>query len=323
MRGPIRSGQYANLPNGMRLHFASAGSPGRPLVLFLHGFPEAWFAWEAQLEAFGARFFAVAPDLRGFNLSDKPDDVDAYRPHKIVEDLRLMIEQLGYRECRIAAHDWGGAIAWHLAILAPQCVRTLVIVNAPHPYVFARQLRDNPAQRQASAYMNWLRKPAAEHLLAEHDFQRLDALFTTGAANGSGAGCGAHRWYDEALRERYHAAWSIAGEHASHGLTGGLNYYRASGLHPAGEGVLATGDRAAGDFATSILANPQRWIVHVPVRVIWGMQDTALLCSLLEGLDALCSDLLITRIDDGSHWVVHEHPKRVNGLIAEAFDEAC
>ena len=85
MSSPIRSGQYANLPNGVRLHFASAGSPGRPLVLFVHGFPEAWFAWEAQLEAFGARFYAVALDLRGFNLSDKPVDVNAYRPRKIVE----------------------------------------------------------------------------------------------------------------------------------------------------------------------------------------------------------------------------------------------
>jgi pimeloyl-ACP methyl ester carboxylesterase len=313
MSSPIRSGQYANLPNGIRLHYASAGSPGRPLLLFVHGFPEAWFAWEAQLEAFGARFYAVALDLRGFNLSDKPVDVNAYRPHKIVEDLKLMITLLGYGESQIVAHDWGGAIAWQLAILAPQRVRKLVIVNAPHPYVFARQLRENPAQRQASAYMNLLRKPGAELLLAENDFQRLDALFRARAANGAGAKSGARHWYDVALRERYHETWSIAGEYGSHGLTGGLNYYRASGLHPPTEG----------DPEIGVEADPQRWIVRVPVRVIWGMQDTALLASLLEGLAELCADLRITRVDDGSHWVVHEQPARVNALIAQALDEAC
>jgi pimeloyl-ACP methyl ester carboxylesterase len=317
MSSPIRSGQYANLPNGVRLHFASAGTPGRPLLLFVHGFPEAWFAWEAQLEAFGARFYAVALDLRGFNLSDKPVDVNAYRPRKIVEDLELMIALLGYGESHIVAHDWGGAIAWHLAILAPQRVRRLVIVNAPHPYIFARQLLENPAQRQASAYMNLLRKPGAELLLARNDFQHLDALFTAGAANGAGARNGAksgvRHWYDGALRRRYHAMWSIAGEHGSHGLTGGLNYYRASGLHPATER----------DPAIGVEADPQRWIVRVPVRVIWGMQDTALLASLLEGLAELCADLRIMRIDDGSHWVIHEQPARVNALIAQALDEAC
>jgi pimeloyl-ACP methyl ester carboxylesterase len=321
MNSPIRSGQYANLPNGMRLHYASAGSPGRPLVLFVHGFPEAWFAWEAQLEAFGTRFYAVALDLRGFNLSDKPVDVNAYRSRKIIADLELMIAHLGYGESQIVAHDWGGAVAWQLAILAPQRVRRLVIVNAPHPYVFARELRENAAQRQASAYMNRLRKPGAELLLAENDFQRLDELFTVGAANGTGGGAGAgsdatrgaRHWYDDALRQRYHAMWSIAGEHGSHGLTGSLNYYRASGLHPP------TDD----DPTISVEADPQRWIVHVPVRVIWGMQDTALLPSLLEGLTEFCADLRITHIDGGSHWVIHEQPARVNALIAQALDAAC
>jgi pimeloyl-ACP methyl ester carboxylesterase len=313
MSSPIRSGQYANLPNGIRVHFASAGSPGRPLVLFVHGFPEAWFAWEAQLGMLGAQFYAVALDLRGFNLSDKPVDVNAYRAHKIAEDLELLIAQLGYGESQIVAHDWGGAIAWHLAIRAPQRVRKLVIINAPHPYLFARQLRENPAQRQASAYMNLLRKPGAELLLAANSFQHLDALFTAGLVNGAGGGSGARHWYDGALRERYHAMWSIAGEHASHGLTGGLNYYRASTLHPATEG----------DPAVVPEVDPQRWLVRVPVRVIWGMRDTALLGSLLEGLEELCADLRITRIDDGSHWVIHEQPARINALIAQALDEAC
>jgi len=301
----IQSGQYANLPNGMRLHFASAGSPGRPLVLFLHGFPEAWFAWEAQLEAFGEQYYAVAVDLRGFNRSGKPADVEAYRPHKIVEDWRQLIAHLGYRETQVVAHDWGGAIAWNLAISAPQAIRKLVIINAPHPLIFARQLGESPAQQQASAYMNWLRKPGSENLLAENDFQRLDAILDAGAASGN-------HWYREALRARYHEAWSIPGEGGSHALTGGVNYYRASPLHPA----------TAQDPAVAVTQmRAQDWIVRVPVRVIWGMQDTALLAPLLDGLDQLCPDLRITRIPDGSHWVIHEHPARVNALLAQALVE--
>jgi len=301
----IHSDQYANLPNGMRLHFASTGSPGRPMLLFLHGFPEAWFAWEAQLEAFGAQYYAVAVDLRGFNRSGKPADVEAYRPHKIVEDLRLLIAHLGYRETQVVAHDWGGAIAWNLAIRAPQSVHRLVIINAPHPFIFARQLSDNPAQQQASAYMHWLRKPGSENLLAENDFQRLDAILAAGPASGN-------HWYREPVRARYHAAWSIPGEGASHGLTGGVNYYRASPLHPA----------TAQDPAMAVTPmRAQDWIVPVPVRVIWGMQDTALLASLLDGLDQLCPDLRITRIPDASHWVIHEYPGRVNALLAQALAE--
>ncbi|MGA2779713.1 MAG: alpha/beta hydrolase [Steroidobacteraceae bacterium] len=305
MSSLIQCSQFADLPNGMRLHFASAGAPGRPMVLFVHGFPEAWFAWEAQLEAFGANFYAVAVDLRGFNLSAKPADLDAYRPKKIVEDLAMLIAHLGYRETRIVAHDWGGALTWNLAIFAPQCVRKLVIVNAPHPYLFARELSENPAQQRASAYMNWLRKPGSEQLLAEHEFGRLDAMFRAGA--------GADHWYGAALRARYHAMWSIPGEHGSHGLTGGVNYYRASPLHPATEQE----PRAPG---ARMLA--QDWVTRVPVRVIWGMRDTALLPSLLDGLDSLCPDLRISRIADGSHWVIHEQPAHVNALIAAALDES-
>jgi epoxide hydrolase 4 len=282
------------LPNGMRLHFASAGTRGRPLLLFAHGFPEAWFAWEAQLEEFGAEYYAVAVDLRGFNRSGKPADVDAYRPRKIVEDLKLLIAQLEYREARIVGHDWGGAISWNLALFAPGLVAKLVILNAPHPYLFMRQLKSNPAQQQASAYMNWLRMPGSEAILAKDDFQRLDAVFTAGATT-------ADHWYGAPLRERYHAMWSIPGEGASHGMTGGVNYYRAS----------------AETFLADMHA--QDWTVRVPVRVIWGMKDTALLPCLLDGLEELCPDLKITRIADASHWLIHEQPRRINTLIAQAL----
>jgi pimeloyl-ACP methyl ester carboxylesterase len=301
----IQSDQFAGLANGMRLHFASAGVRGRPLVLFMHGFPEAWFAWEAQLEFLGAEYYAVAVDLRGFNRSRKPADVEAYRPGKILEDMKLLIAQLGYREAIVVAHDWGGAIAWNLAISLPKLIRKLVIVNAPHPFLFARQLHENPAQQQASGYMNRLRRPGSEIFLAENDFQRLDAVFAAGAA-------GAPDWYDAPVRARYHAMWSIPGDDATHPLTGAVNYYRASPLHPATpeDPVSVFGGMRAPD-----------WIVHVPVRVIWGLDDTALLPALLDGLGQFCADLSITRLPGASHWVIHERPDEVNALIAQALGE--
>ena len=114
MSAAITEGQFASLPNGTRLHYASAGEPGRPLMLFVHGFPEFWYEWHEQLAEFGQDYYAVAPDLRGFNLSDMPSDPAQYKPKLIIDDLRLLIAELGYQQCVMVAHDWGGAVAWSL-----------------------------------------------------------------------------------------------------------------------------------------------------------------------------------------------------------------
>lgn len=293
----IQDGQFAALPNGVRLHYASAGRRGAPLMLFVHGFPEAWFEWEAQLTAFGEDHYAVAPDLRGFNLSSKPAAVEAYKAKLIVQDLLLLMDHLGYERAIVVAHDWGGAVCWNLAVFQPARVRTLVIVNSPHPYTFARELAGNPAQRAASAYMNWLRASGSEAALVKDDFKLLDGLFTGGGQGPAG-------WYAPSLRARYHAMWSVPGEGGSHAMTGGVNYYRVSPLHPPEDAAPA---------ALSLKA--EDWIVRVPTGIIWGERDIALLPALLDGLDALVPDLRIVRIPDGSHWVVHEQPERVNALI--------
>ena len=287
----ITDNQFDDLGNGIRLHYASAGERGRPLMLFCHGFPEAWFEWEAQLAHFGDDHFAVAPDLRGFNLSSQPPEVENYRAKLIVEDLRLLIARLGYESAIVVAHDWGGAIAWNLAISTPTLVEKLVIVNSPHPYLFVRDLSSDSLQQRASEYMNWLRAPGSEKALAKDDFRLIDGFF-------EGRGQGAAHWYTPQLRSRYHAMWS-------RGLAGGVNYYRASPLHPpkTGEGTGA------------IQMKPEDWTVRVPVRVIWGEADQALLPRLLDGLDQVCPDLEVHRIPEGSHWVIHEQPERINRLI--------
>lgn len=292
MTAVIRSDQYADLSNGMRLHYASAGEKGRPLMLFVHGFPEFWYEWEAQLQEFGGDYFAVAPDLRGFNLSSMPSELSAYKAKHIVDDLRLLAAHLGYDKFVMVAHDWGGAVAWNFAIALPQLLHKLVIINSPHPYLFTKALAEDPEQKAASQYMNWLRAEGSEAALAKDDFALLEGLL-------NGMGRSPTPWFTPEVRARYHECWS-------RGLTGGVNYYRASPLHPP------TGDHPG---PLKLQLNPEDFRIKVPTGVIWGEQDIALPKSLLNGLEDLIDNVKIERIPEGTHWIVHEQPERVNRLI--------
>lgn len=298
MTATIQSNQFATLSNGTRLHYASAGEKGRPLILFAHGFPEFWYEWEAQLAEFGHDYFAVAPDLRGFNLSDMPADLSAYKARHIVDDLRLLAAHLGYDRFVLVAHDWGGAIAWNLAIALPRLLHKLIIINAPHPYLFMQALANDARQQQASAYMNWLRAEGSEAALAKDDFAMLERLL-------SGMGQSPTPWFTPEARRRYHECWS-------RGLSGGVNYYRASPLHPPADGNAGAG---------KLQLNPEDFRVRVPTRVIWGERDIALGTVLLDGLDKFVDDLKVERIPEGSHWVVHEQPERINRLIRGFLSE--
>lgn len=288
----IEDQQFVTLGNGMRLHYASAGQKGRPLMLFLHGFPEFWYEWHAQLAEFGADHFAVAPDLRGFNLSDMPEDVAAYKARHVIDDLARLIAHLGYERCILVAHDWGGAIAWNMALSHPQLLERLVIINAPHPYLFLQALAADPAQQAASSYMNWLRAPDSETMLAADNFKRMDGFF---AAMGQSPAT----WFDGETRVRYHAAWR-------RGLRGGVNYYRATPAHPPTP-------TEPGPLKLNL--RPEDFTVTVPTRVIWGEADIALPATLLDGLEEVVTDLQVQRIAEGSHWIIHEQPERINRLI--------
>ncbi|MFZ6813273.1 alpha/beta fold hydrolase [Undibacterium sp. Rencai35W] len=297
MHSLIQSNQFAALSNGTRLHYASAGNVGKPLLLFVHGFPEFWYEWAAQLEEFGRDYFAVAPDLRGFNLSDMPTDLAAYKAKHIVDDLRLLIEHLGYEKATIVAHDWGGAICWNFAIALPQMLEKLIIINSPHPYLFMQALSSNTSQKSASEYMNWLRAEGSETALAKDNFALIEGFF-----NGMGQPPAA--WFDTATRARYHECWS-------RGLRGGVNYYRASPLHPPT-------DTNQGPLKLQL--KPEDFHVKVPVRVIWGENDKALPKTLLDGLENFIPDLQVIRIPEGSHWIIHEQPARINQLIRGFLD---
>jgi pimeloyl-ACP methyl ester carboxylesterase len=289
---PAFESQYAGV-NGLRLHYVSVGQ-GK-LIMFVHGFPEFWGEWENQLIEFGQDHQAVALDMRGYNLSAKPGNVDAYHAGNLTEDLRALAEYLGHQKFILVAHDWGGAVAWSVAMRHPECLEKLVIINAPHPAVFARELLNNPEQQKASRYMLLFRSPQAERILSENNYARLvDVLFQFGS-----------KWKmtEEALL-KYIEAWSQPGA-----LTGGLNYYRVSPLYPP---------NSPEDIQKieNILKLPREmFAIKVPTLVIWGEEDQALLSGNLDGLEEYVDDLTVQRIPDGTHWVSHEQPQRVNALI--------
>jgi epoxide hydrolase 4 len=283
----------AVLPHGITLQCRAAGAPGAPLLVFLHGFPEAAFVWDDLLEHFAPRYHCVAPNLRGYAGSSAPEEVEAYRARHLVDDIRALIASLGAPAVALVAHDWGGALAWALAALHPEAIQHLVIVNSPHPAPLLRELRDNPAQQAASAYMNFLCRPDAEALLAENDFARLWRFFTAmGAADPAHPGGG---WLTDAVKERYRDAWR-------HGLRGGCHYYRASPLRPP----------LKPDDAVLSLQLPAELVhVRVPTLVLWGDGDTALPPSLLDGLEAYVPRMRVVRVPGATHWIVHERPELV------------
>jgi len=279
----------------MRLHVACCGRKENPLLVLLHGFPEYWAAWSEVMPLLADDFHVLAPDLRGFNLSDKPNAVQDYRASAVASDVLALLDHWGVERAFVAAHDWGGAIAWKLAISDSQRLRALAICNAPHPYLFAHALSNSDQQQKASAYMNWLRKPGSEEALIANDCALLQKFFL-------GAAAGLTRppvWLTESRRAAYRNAWTQAGA-----MLGGTNYYRASPWYP-------------GQAKPNL--NPQDFIVACPSLVIWGEEDQALLPLLLDGLDEFVPDLRIERLSKASHWLLHEHPVVIAQLIRDYF----
>ena len=291
----------AELANGTTLSCRASGRVGDPVLVFLHGFPEAAFVWDEMLEHFGDRFRCVAPNLRGYERSSSPAEVEAYRAKHLVADIVLLIESLGGRLAALVAHDWGGAVAWNLAAQRPELMARLVIVNSPHPATFLRELQHSPQQQAASAYMTFLCRPDAEELLAENDFARMWP-FLTNAAPGAEQRPG-NGWLTAAVKAKYRAVWRTS-------LRGGCNYYRASPLRPP---------LAPDDAVMKISFAREAVSTRVPTRVVWAEDDIALPLALLDGLDNFVSTLEIVRVPGASHWIVHEQPARVAAEIEAAL----
>ena len=302
------------LPHGITLSCRACGEPGRPVLLFLHGFPEGAWVWDPLLLHFSrpenGGYRCVAPNLRGYERSSAPEDVKAYRAKHLVQDIVALIDNEcgptpnGQTLAALIAHDWGGAVAWSLANQHPHRMRQLVIINSPHPGPFLQALQHDPAQQAASAYMNFLVQPDAAAQLAAKDFERMFG-FLTGqdtslqSLTAPTADTQAH-WLTPAVKAQYREVWQ-------HGLQGGLNYYRASPLRPA---------TANDPGASAVQIPPEALRIEVPTLLLWAQDDVALLPCLTEGLDAHIPDLKLVPIAQATHWVVHEQPARVIQEIA-------
>jgi pimeloyl-ACP methyl ester carboxylesterase len=285
-----------DLPHGISLSCRATGERGRPVLVFLHGFPEAAFVWDGLLEHFArpenGGYRCVAPNLRGYEKSSQPAEVSAYRPKHLVRDIAALAQLEGAPLACLVAHDWGGAVAWNLANQHPELTGKLAIINSPHPATFLRALQTSSAQQQASQYMNFLVRPDAEELLRADGYRRLLGFFTH---------WGAAPWLTDAVKAQYLAVWDQS-------LTGGLNYYRASPLRPA-QG------QEPGPAAITL---PRETVtVEIPTLVLWAMEDAALLPELVDGLDEYVADLRLEKVPGASHWIVHERPEFVAQRLGE------
>ena len=265
--------------NNVRLHWVEAGDG--PPVLLLHGFPECWWMWRHQIQPLAdAGFRVIAPDLRGYNLSDKPSGISAYRIERLVADVEGLIRATGEPRAHVAGHDWGGLIAWWLAMLSPERVERLAILNAPHPQVFRREIR-MPDQLLRSWYAAAVQVPVLpEAAIRANDFALLERVFRASTVR-PGA------FTDQDIR-RYKEAAAQPGA-----LTAMLNYYRAAARRRA----------------------PKTRRIEHPTLLIWGKRDQALSLRNTYGLERRVPGIRIERIAEASHWVAEEVPKKVTTLL--------
>ncbi len=273
--------------NGIQLHYVTQGEG--PLMLFLHGFPEFWYSWRHQVPEFASDHKVVALDLRGYNDSDRPEDSSAYRRSELLADVKGVIEELGYEQCILVGHDWGGAIAWTFAYTHSDLVEKLVILNIPHPTKFAEGLR-TWQQLQRSWYIFFFQIPfLPEWILQLNLRQFLDQAFR-------GMAIDKQAFTDEDI-DRYTQAMAKPGA-----LTAALNYYR---------NVVQDHSETA-----------TRGILKIPTLMIWGEEDQALGKELTEGTEAYVEDFRIRYIPNCSHWVQQERPQEVNQYIREFLAES-
>jgi pimeloyl-ACP methyl ester carboxylesterase len=286
--------QSIPLPTGVTLDVATAGDPAAPAIVLLHGFPESHRAWRHQIPELARDRFVIAPDQRGFARSSKPDGVDNYTPDKIVGDLIALADHFGIDRFTLVGHDWGGAIAWMAALGRPDRVAKLIIVNAPHPFVFQKTIFDDPEQRKASQYIRSFRDTRIDRGLVGAGLEKF--LGSTFAKHITKAIAG-----DD--KAAYLDEWSQPGA-----MTAMLNWYRASQI------VVPAIDEHPPRPAFLDAPFPP---VTQPTLVIWGMGDKALLPCQLDGLDALVPDLTLVKIPDAGHFVPWESPEAVNAAMRE------
>lgn len=272
--------------NGIRLHYVEQGKG--ELVILLHGWPEFWYCWRKQIPELAKHFHVVAPDLRGFNESDKPANVSAYKIETVTKDIVELIEKTGHKKATVIAHDWGGSVGYELGMNYPEKLNKLIILNSPHPSVMKKHLMTNPKQRKRSSYMFFFQIPLLPELFMKLTLQKTFTKSFRGWAYNK------EQFPDEVIAE-YVKAFRKKGA-----IRGGLNWYRAA-------------------FRSWKKENKkEKKPVSVPTLIIWGENDKALGKELIYDMDKYFSaPFEVKYISKCSHWVQNEYPELVNKYILE------
>lgn len=268
--------------NGIRLHVAEAGPEDGPLVILLHGFPEFWYGWRKQIPTLAyAGYRVLVPDQRGYNLSDKPRGVEAYRIEELTADVVGLIDASGYQSAAaVIGHDWGGLVAWPLALQYPDRFERLGILNAPHPIVAERLLR-SPAQLAKSAYIFFFQLPRIpEALLSADDWRVASQLLVRSSQPDA---------FSEEELVRYRQAWEQVGA-----IEAMVNWYRAALRHRPRRSPRRVADQK----------------VQVPTEIVWGVEDQVLGPRMARQSLRFCEDVNLTLLP-ATHWVQHESPELV------------
>jgi pimeloyl-ACP methyl ester carboxylesterase len=271
---------------GVDLHAVAAGPKDGAVVVLLHGFPEFWYGWRRQIEPLAAAGFRmIVPDQRGYNLSSKPSGVAAYALSELVSDVIAIADQLGQGKIFLAGHDWGAAVAWSAALLHPQRIAKLAVLNVPHPSVMRKFLSTRPRQLLRSWYMLFFQLPWLPEAIFSAFNYRVGArsLFHSSRPGTLSA---------EDLAQ-YRAAWSQPGA-----LTGMINWYRA---------------------LFRIRARFPDKTVHVPTRILWGERDAFLLAEMAHESLRYCTNAELFTFTNATHWLQHEESARVSELLIDFF----
>ena len=285
--------QRAKLSTGVELDYIDEGPRDAPVLIFLHGFPESHRTWRHQVAHFSGRYRCIAPDQRGYRGSSKPQEVAAYTPDKLIGDIFALADACGVDDFTIVGHDWGGAIAWGVALTgqAKGRVSRAIIANAPHPAIFQTLLVENEEQRAASQYIRAFRDSGNDQLVRDHG---LGGLLLQ-----------AIKWDRPSAMEPEERDALLRDWQDRDAAFGMLNWYRASPINVPEPGAVAPP-------ALPLATFPK---LSIPTLVIWALDDTALPACNLEGLEEVVTDLTIVRVPDCGHFVPWEAPGQVNAAM--------
>ncbi len=277
------------ITNGIRMYYVTQGSG--PLIVLLHGFPEFWYSWRFQLPFLAEHgYTAVAPDLRGYNDTDKPRK--GYDVATLTCDIKGLIKGLGQEKAIIAGHDWGGAVAWVFAARYPEMTGRLIVMNAPHPLAFQREMR-TLRQLRKSWYIFFFQLPwLPEYMLLRNNANEVGRMLRGAAVQKT--------TFPREVTARFQQAMSKPGA-----MKAALNYYR----------------QIFGRTPWSLAATSNGFRIKAPTLIIWGEQDIALGIELLNGLEQWVDSLQIQRIPDSGHWVQQEQPGKVNQLMLDFLSQ--